>query len=332
MGSMRIIRYQIATGILSLVLCLATACVTQQEGLAKKTVDLGHQYAKDGLLREAAQSYQKALLSEPKNPAANRNLGLIYVKTGEYKKAITHLTVALPNYRQNFETNFYLAQALRAEDRYSDAIYHYKVALNIKPKDLRAMKALAWSNYKIRFYQEAQRLAADLQKIAPEDVQTHIIMARILLRMKQPRKALAVIQNAQAFSKKSEQPYLTSVEGEVYLEMRRYEDAQKSFRAALKEQPLLAGSLLGLGRAMLEMGTKTNLTVSYLERALRLKPSLKEGYYYLARYYEESDPIKSQKFYAIFRRQARDDPEFTEQLTVAQQKINDRDKEKAKLQ
>ena len=81
-----------------------TGCVTTSD---KNYIAIGNQYAKDGLLREAAESYKKALAKKYKKSTANRNLGLVLVKMGEYKAAIRHLEKSMSKYESDFDANFF---------------------------------------------------------------------------------------------------------------------------------------------------------------------------------------------------------------------------------
>ena len=103
--------------------------------------------------------------------------------------------------------------------------------------------------------------------------------------------------------------------------MKKYDEAQVAYRSALKEQPLLAGSLLGLGRALLATGTNTDQGITYIERAIRIRPQLKEGYYFLGQFFENSDPKKAVRYYRTFKKQAISDPEFAEELANASGKL-----------
>jgi tetratricopeptide (TPR) repeat protein len=286
---------------LSLVGCQTTA--------PKNQVATGNQYAKDGLLREAAESYKKALAKTPKNQTANRNLGMVLVKMGDYKAASRHLEKAMKRYDKDFDANFYLGEAYRAQDKYAEAIFRYKKALKIKADDSRALKPLAWSYFKIRYYSEAMAVARTLQKKAPEDDQTGIIVARTLLKLKRAKEALATLMAAKKNIEISSRPYYNSVEGDVYYELGRQSEAEKAYREALKEQPLLAGALLGLGRSLLSQG-HTKQAISYMERAVRIRPRLTEAHYLLGKAFEGSDKRKALRYYALFRRQAAAYPEF----------------------
>ena len=53
-----------------------------------------------------------------------------------------------------------------------------------------------------------------------------------------------------------------------------------------------------------------------MERAVRIKPSLTEGYYHLGKIYEKTDRRKSLSYYAKFRSLAKEDPEFLGQLST----------------
>src|SRR4051812_20895010 len=84
-----------------------TGCVTTEK---KNYVATGNQYAKDGLLREASESYKKALAQKSNNQTAHRNLGMVLVKMGDYKGASKHLEKAMGRYEKDFDANYYLGE------------------------------------------------------------------------------------------------------------------------------------------------------------------------------------------------------------------------------
>ena len=110
--------------------CSGTPTVqTPREPVGLSLVGQGNQFAKDGLLREAVDAYKKALLKEPGNLTAHRNLGIVLLKAGDAPAAISNLEKSLPEFDDNFEANFYLGEAYRSEDKYAEAIFRYKKAL-----------------------------------------------------------------------------------------------------------------------------------------------------------------------------------------------------------
>ena len=290
---------------LSLTL-FASGCATSNK---KSIVSLGNQYAKDGLLREASEAYRKALIEKPNNATARRNLGMVLVKLGDYSGAAANLEKSMSKYEKDFDANYYLGEAYRAQDKFAEAIYRYKQSLKIRENDPRVLKPLAWSYFKIRYYSEALAVGRELQKAAPNDDQVAIIVSRTLLKMKRSKEALITLQKSRKNIAKTSDPFYASVEGDILYELKDLAGAAKAYKEALKDQPLLAGALLGLGRCLLEEG-KTALAISYMERAVRVRPRLTEAHYLLGKAYEPTDKAKSLRYYQFFKRQAAADPEY----------------------
>lgn len=311
--------------ILAVLFLNVTACSSTvvEKPTSSEYFELGNEYAKDGLLREAIQAYRRELSLFPKNAGAHRNLGIVYVKAGDYKKAEKHLEECLDEFEDNFDVNFYLAETYRAREKFGDAIFRYKRALEIRPDEPRSLKALAWSYYKIRYYSESLKIALKLKPLTPADSQVAIIIGRTLLKLERPQKAIAAIRKAQALATPADLPYLQSVAGDIYRKMSECDKALASYRDALKEQPLLAGALLGLGQCLLETGGQnTTEAIAFMERAIRIKPKLAEGLYLLGKAYEKTDQEKSLKYYKQFRKQASSDPEYLSLLSEIQDRIN----------
>jgi len=305
-----------AFGLLALI-TLVMGCKT----VAKNPhLNEGNQYARDGLLREAADSYRAALTAQPNLTTAHRNLGMVLVKSADYTTASQHLEKSLARYENDFDTNFYLGEAYRGLDKYADAIFRYQKALKIKADEPRALKALSWSYFKIRYYSEALTVGKKLMDVAPRDEQGTIIVARTLLKLKRMDEALQLVRSTKTKIPPSSVPYFLSVEGDVLADMGRDEEALGIYQAALKDQSMLAGALLGQGRLLLKMG-RTDQAIALIERATRIRPQLTEAHYLLGVAYEPTDRQKSQQYYQTFRRQALADPEFIIQLNEVNKKI-----------
>lgn len=277
------------------------------------------QYSLDGLYREASEEYRKILEKDADNFHALKMLGIIHVKTGEYKKAIKVLSQVVGKLSLDFEANYYLAEALRTQDRFEDAIFRYNIALSVNPDHILSLKALAWSYYQIRYYKAAMKISNRLTNLKPKDVQVSIISARILNKVGEHRKALRKVSLAIASAPKAQVPYLESVLGDIYLSIGSVKNATTAYQSALKEQPLLAGALLGLGKINLQLGSKKQkqLAVTYLKRASRIKPALLETYYHLGLAQVESDPEASRRYLAKFTKSASGDPEYKDQVKNA---------------
>ncbi|MDB2447453.1 hypothetical protein N9W79_02380, partial [bacterium] len=103
---------------LLLISLLFSSCIHTDK---VNNLKLGNEYAKDGLYREAATFFSKALAVNEKNHHARRNLGVVQVKLGLYQKAIYNLEDSVQHLSKNFQNNYYLAEAYRASNSFDKA-------------------------------------------------------------------------------------------------------------------------------------------------------------------------------------------------------------------
>ncbi len=305
--------------LLALVSCQSVPEAVSQVDKAKSAAELGNQYARDGLLREAIASYRSALAMNPVDQAARRNLGLVLVKIGDYRSAVVELEDALKSFDTDFDTNFFLGEAYRGLEKYAEAIFQYQKAIKIRADDVKALKALSWSYFNIRFYSEALSTARKLNQIAPNDLQASIIVARTFLKLQRPKDAFKILKSAKQKADKENMPYILAVEGNIRLELGQIERAQAAFREAIKDQPFLATGLLGLGRCHLQK-KEYDKAISYLETAARVKPRNKEVFYYLGQAFETVDTKKSIRYYQTFSKLAATDPEYVGMINTVRER------------
>lgn len=302
---------------LSLMTATLSGCQTTSGSPA---VSRGNEYAKQGLLREAMDQYRKALAIEPENAAAIRNLGIMQVKTGDYPNAIRSLEKASERYPGDFDTNYYLGEACRAEGRYGDAIYRYQQALRARTAEPRALKALAWSFYKIRYYAEALTNGKKLQEIDPRDPQAAVIVARTLIKLRRFDEALQTIQVAAKGNDRAALPFLRSVEGDIYLEKGHHARAGDAYAAALKDAPLTASALYGMARLSRQRG-QLDRASDFLEKAIRVRPEMAEAHFMLGEVLEETNPQQAKKHFEIFMKLASTDPDLLPQVEQSREKL-----------
>lgn len=297
---------------------------------AAAMVEQANQYARDGLYREAISAFKKYLSNQPKDAAAHRTLGIIYVKIGAYKLSLVHLQEALPAYPDNFELNYYLAEAYRTQNRYADAIYHYKRALQTDSKNMAALKALTWSYYSIRYYSEALKSSRQLKKLDPNDFQVSIIQSRIMNKIGMNDKALAILNRAEALATPDEVAYLYSVKGDIYLDQGEGDKAEQAYRRALQDQPLLPGALTGLAKRLLNDDRGRELAITYLERAIRVRPNYYEAFYLLGKAYEKTDAKKANEYYRQFYKEASYDPIFQREVAQLRNRFSEDEQKNAR--
>jgi tetratricopeptide (TPR) repeat protein len=307
---------------------VVAACSTTNRNFL---VSQGNNFARDGMWREAAESYQEYLAKvDESDPAVHRNFGMVLVKLGSYKKASQHLESSLVSFDSDFETNFLLGESYRGQNLFSEAIFRYQKSLKIKPNEPRAMKALAWSNFRIRLYSECLSISNRLAKITPNDFQVQVIQARTLLKLGKPGDALTAIRAIDNRIAAKSAPYISSVEGDIYFETGDMKKASRAYRVALKTDPMLTGALMGLGKIALQDKDVPRAT-ELLERAVRVNPKLAEAHYLLGKIFENSESNKSVQHFKSFYRLAANDPNFTGETLEIRNRLSQADRLKNEL-
>ncbi|MGA0164847.1 MAG: tetratricopeptide repeat protein, partial [Bdellovibrionota bacterium] len=111
-------------------------------------------------------------------------------------------------------------------------------------------------------------------------------------------------------------PYLKSLEGDIFLSRGNTAQAKAAYSIALKEAPLTASALFGMGRIMI-LSHDQKRGALYLERALRIRPDLLEAHYLLGSLLEKSNPISAKKHLEIFTKLAATDPDFISEVEAS---------------
>jgi tetratricopeptide (TPR) repeat protein len=72
---------------------------------------------------------------------------------------------------------------------------------------------------------------------------------------------------------------------------------------------------------MLEGSENIDQAISYIERATRLRPQLVEGFYYLGKSLEKSNPEEAISYFKHFKKVATGNPEYKGYLSEVKKKI-----------
>ena len=258
----------------------------------------GNQLAQEGLYREAETQYQNILKQDSGHVLAQRNLGIVLVHLGLYKRAYKHLTQAYKSLPKDYQTNFYLAETYRVFRQYSSAIHHYSTALTLRSQDLRASRGLAWSYYHSKDYTKAlQVLSSD----TTEDTAVAIIRARIHLQLANFGAAASLMLAQLREGSKTYQPFILALLGDIYYARKDLEQAKGYYKQATTLKPHLPSALLGKAKIAYSEGSWEE-AAKLLQRAVSIKKDLTEAYLYLGRVFQHSDPKKSLAYYRTYTR------------------------------
>jgi len=88
-----------------------------------------------GMLVLASEFFNFAHVASPNHVTVNRNLGLVYTKLADYRKAIQHYSYILDIDKNNGETHGELARLYMLLDHKNAALEHYRSAFEHNPGD-----------------------------------------------------------------------------------------------------------------------------------------------------------------------------------------------------
>ena len=295
--------------------------ISCQSSVKHSSLKVADNYLTDGLLREAAYEYKKILQKKPDNYVALRNLGIVLIKLGNYKKASQIIEKSLKGLPEDFTAYFHLGEAHRGMNKFDKSIYAYQKALRLSPNEPRTLKALTWSYFKIRYYKAAFNYSKKLLKSSPKDPQAYIISGKILNKINKHQKAITIIEKGLKTNADNFFPYLNAVKADSFFALGQIKKAKKLYRQVLNKQPLIPHALIGMAKCLMKQKNKLS-AVKYLKRAIHINPSRAKPYLLLGNIYEKKQPSKAIRAYQKFFRIAAKDPEFLHHIRPIKKRIS----------
>lgn len=293
---------------------LFAGCATRGHQMTRYLIS-GNEAALNGDYTIAIQRYEASLAEVPSSFVARRNLGIVLVKVGQYKRAYQMLQGVLPRYAKDVEVRYFLGEAARGLLQFDSALSHYQAALAIDPRDLRVIKAYAWTQCKLGHFDKTLRIVEPLLTAHENDIQLKLIAATAYnksQRFKETIQTLSVVEKAKfkvqsgdEESAESEKVLLMVALADAYSGLNECEKAGDLYQDVLKSRPFLSNALNGIAKCELNQN-QVNRAIQRLERASKADPDAAETYYLLGKALERSDSRKSVAMYRKFLLMARD--------------------------
>lgn len=319
----------IATGLLLL------SCVSKTQQETTQFLLDGNAAALRGDFAASANAYEAALKLSPNNLPAKRNLGIILVKIGDFKKAQKTLQGIVGEYKDDLEVFYFLGEAARGLSDHKNALSNYVKASKISPLDLRVQKALAWSYYRLGNLERAFPLAQKLHRTNGEDLQVKLIFASILNKQKKFEEVQSLLLNVERsnfnvqskdkVSAETEKTLLMNALAESYVGSDNCKKAEPLFTEILKTRPFLASALVGSAKCDLKAKQKSR-AITRLERATKSDPDTEEAYFLLGQLYESTDKTKATFYYRRFLLLAKDNPQFAIESRITRSNLTNIEK------
>ena len=195
-----------------------------------------------GDLAGAAASYEALLQIAPRLAPAYNNLGSLYVRQREYRKAANVLEKGLRVDPKMSSASALLGIALYELGDYAAAKRNLESALRADPKDTNAELLLANALIKLGEFQSAADHLRRLSERLPENQEIWYLLGKV--HMKLSEEALSKLTNLDPNS-----VWVHEISGEVMESMKNYDGALLEYKKAVEVAPQQAGTHYHLGNA-----------------------------------------------------------------------------------
>lgn len=308
-------RRHLPTIITSLLLAFAlSSCQTAQPKKKRLSQEnylrKGKRQFKKKNWQKAHRYFTKAGRVAPPSRSLLKYLGVTRYYMGDYQNSVEALKKIAVKATADFEVHFFMAEAQRKRGEYAEAVYFYKKALEFDPDSLKALRGLAWSYFRIKYYKGALAIADRLSRTRPSDVPTLLLIARIYNKVGYLGKSENAVKTAEYYAQESNKAYVYSLKAQLLFHLGKIPEAKKLLKKALHLEPLLESALLTMGKCLLVEGKNIDQGLTYLKRAVRLNDAQIEGLYLLSQNKELLPKQEARDYTARFYAQAKYDPEY----------------------
>lgn len=246
--------------------------------------NLGAAYSALGRYEQAIEQYKRALLIDSTNPAIRFNLAMAYYKAALFDEAATELEKFLksvPNSPQTTNAQLVLADSYVRLGEYKKVIERLSPLADADPSNRTVAYLLGSALIGDSQLEKGQTIIDRLFR-HEDSAEAHLLMASILLLADDAQGALKEAQRAVELNPKL--PGLQAWHGRVLMRLGDTEKAKAAFRTELAANPNDFESNLYIG-ILLRQDKETDEALSYLKRAIQLRPREQYARYHLAAVY-----------------------------------------------
>lgn len=243
--------------------------------------NLGAAYSALGRYEQAIEQYKRALLIDSTNPAIRFNLAMAYYKAALFAEAAAELEKFLksvPNSPQTINAQLVLADSYVRLGEYKKVIERLSPLADADPSNRTVAYLLGSALIGDSQLEKGQTIIDRLFR-HEDSAEAHLLMASILLLADDAQGALKEAQRAIELNPKL--PGLQAWHGRVLMRLGDTEKAKAAFRTELAANPNDFESNLFIGM-LLRQDKQTDAALSYLKRAIQLRPREQYARYHLA--------------------------------------------------
>ncbi|MHC4984346.1 MAG: tetratricopeptide repeat protein [Planctomycetota bacterium] len=255
------------------------SAMTLWEGVLKHRPDnhaafnaLGHEWDKLGKPHEAKalELFQRAVSLRPDYPVARIALGELYIRKGEWDKAIQHLEIAVLLDPGEPKAHFHFAVALAQKDQLERAVSHYLQSLRLAQcRRGKIHFCLAEALAKLRRFDLALKHYESALQEEPNNAEAHCRLGEVLAKTGRFKEAEGRFREALAIDPRHAKAHCNL--GVVLAKMGRFREAREALDQALRIRPNYAHAHHNLG-LILAMQDKMGEAHRHFLRAVQIRP------------------------------------------------------------
>ncbi|EMO87973.1 tetratricopeptide repeat protein [Leptospira noguchii] len=174
--------------------------IQSQPKYQKPYLNLGALYSKQGNSKKAIEVYQKALYVG-KSPELYYNIGIELYRTGETETAIRSLKKSLEIEKRFLNSHILLAYCYRQLERDDKTELYLTNAIRLDPKNRMALTALATLYFEKERWRDCLETANKINKLFPNDPRMQVLLSEVHTRLGNFKQSFEILKQATSQSK-----------------------------------------------------------------------------------------------------------------------------------
>ncbi|HEY7353392.1 MAG TPA: tetratricopeptide repeat protein [Terriglobales bacterium] len=268
-----LVRAYLQAGETEKALKIANTLSAEKKNDVQTHFTLGSLLASEKQYKAGILELEKADALQPDKFEILYNLGLAYLRIGDFTKSEAALNRALKLKPESAETLYLLAQTYSDESRTVDALELLAKAHRIAPQNTDVIFLLARLSMTQNFYEDAIPLLESGIKIAPQRADLQAALGESYFMAGKTEKAIDEFQKLIALDP-SARSY--AFLGLSYRHLGRFDEARKYFEEGIKKDPHNAACLFNLGYIEERQGNYPRAD-ELLQAALRSNPNFADA-------------------------------------------------------
>ncbi|EMJ57149.1 tetratricopeptide repeat protein [Leptospira interrogans serovar Valbuzzi str. Duyster] len=174
--------------------------IQSQPKYQKSYLNLGALYSKQGNSKKAIEIYQKAL-QVGKSPELYYNIGIELYRSGETETAIRSLKKSLEIEKRFLKSHILLAYCYRQLEKDDKTELYLTNAIRLDSKNRMALTALATLHFEKERWKECLEAANKVSKLFPNDSRMQVLLSEVHTRLGNFKQSFEILKQATSQSK-----------------------------------------------------------------------------------------------------------------------------------